>query len=273
MQCRVFTCSEYPALQFFKAEEMMRSFKLFFIAIIGFVIQPIWAADITVSAAASLTQAFQEIAAQFEAKNPDIKVRFNFAASGALLQQIINGAPVDVFASADTDTMDKAIAKSVVHATDSNIFTTNRLVLITPLQSTVSLKQLPDLKNKDIKRIAMGVPASVPAGRYALGSLEKAGLWNDVKDKIINTQNVKQALDYVARGEVDAAFVYASDAYLMTDKVKVAIQVNTSVPIQYPIAKTLLSKQAEAAVQFIAFVQSPSGQAVLKKFGFGDQPK
>lgn len=251
----------------------MKNIKNLFIAFAWVVVQPVWAADITVSAASSLTQAFQEIAAQFEAKNPGVKVRFNFAASGALLQQIVNGAPVDVFASADTDTMDKAIAKSVVNASDSNIFTTNRLMLITPLNSTVTLSQLSDLKTQAIQRIAMGVPASVPAGRYALGSLEQAGLWSDVKDKIISTQNVRQALDYVARGEVDAAFVYASDTYLMTHKVKTAIQVNTSVPIQYPIARTVMSKQTEAANQFIAFVQSPGGQAVLKKFGFGNPPK
>ena len=249
----------------------MKNIKNLFIAFAWLVVQPIWAADLTVSAAASLTQVFQEIGIQFEAKHPDIKLRFNFAASGALLQQIINGAPVDVFASADTDTMDKAIAKSVVNAADNKIFTTNRLVLITPLQSSVGTKQLSDLKNQDIKRIAMGVPASVPAGHYAMGSLEKAGLWRDVKDKIIYTQNVKQALDYVSRGEVDAGFVYASDAQLMADKVKTAFQVNTSTPIQYPIAKTVSSAQADAANKFIAFVQSPSGQAVLKKFGFGNE--
>lgn len=249
----------------------MHQFKQLFLAFTCFALQPIWAADLTVSAAASLTQAFQEIAIQFEAKYPETKVRFNFAASGALLQQIINGAPVDVFACADTDTMDKAIAKSVVNAADSKIFTTNRLVLITPLHVALNLKQLSDLKNPEVKRIAMGVPASVPAGHYALGSLEKAGLWGDVKEKIIATQNVRQALDYVTRGEVDAGFVYASDAQLMTDKVKTAFQVNTSTPIQYPIAKTVSSAQPDAANKFIAFVQSPSGQAVLKKFGFGNE--
>ena len=228
-----------------------------------------WATDITVSAAASLTQAFQELGAQYEAKYPDSKIRFNFAASGALLQQIINGAPVDVFASADTDTMNKAIAKSVVLSSDSKIFTTNRLVVVMPLQTSITLKQLSDLKQPAIKRIAMGVPASVPAGHYALGSLEQAGLWNDVKDKIIQTQNVRQALDYVARAEVDAGFVYASDAQLMVSKVKLAMYVDTSAPIQYPIAKTAFSTQADAANKFIAHVLSPSGQAVLKKWGFG----
>ncbi len=227
-----------------------------------------WAADLTVSAAASLTQAFQEMGSQFEAQNPGTKLRFNFAASGALLQQIVNGAPVDVLACADTDTMAKAVAKAVVNASDSKVFATNRLVLVTPAKSDLALKQLSDLKKPEVKRIAMGVPASVPAGHYAQGVLDKAGLWADVKDKIISTQNVRQALDYVARNEVDAGFVYASDAQLMAGKVNVALQVATASAIQYPIAKVASSTQAAEAQKFIAFVQSEAGQAVLKKNGF-----
>lgn len=227
-----------------------------------------WAADLTVSAAASLTQAFQDIGAQFEAQNPGTKVKFNFGASGALLQQIVNGAPVDVFASADTDTMDKAVAKGVVVAADVKVFTTNKLVLIVPTQSKANMQQLADLKKPELKRFAMGLPASVPAGLYAQGALEKAGLWNDVKGKVISTQNVRQALDYVARNEVDAGFVYASDALLMADKVKVAFQVATTSPIHYPMAQTAFSTQAAEAQKFIAFVQSNAGQAVLKKHGF-----
>ena len=227
-----------------------------------------WAADLTVSAAASLTQAFQEIGSQFEAQNPGTKLRFNFAASGALLQQIVNGAPVDVLACADTDTMAKAVAKAVVNASDSKVFATNRLVLVTPAKSDLALKQLSDLKKPEVKRIAMGVPASVPAGHYAQGVLDKASLWADVKDKIISTQNVRQALDYVARNEVDAGFVYASDVQLMAGKVNVALQVATASAIQYPIAKVASSTQAAEAQKFIAFVQSEAGQAVLKKNGF-----
>ncbi|MFM7801818.1 MAG: molybdate ABC transporter substrate-binding protein [Limnohabitans sp.] len=229
----------------------------------------VWAIDLTVSAAASLTQAFQEIGKQFEAQNPGIKLRFNFAASGTLLQQIVNGAPVDVFASADTDTMEKAIAKSVVSRADIQIFAANKLVVITAATSAAELKQLSDLKKPGFKRIAMGLPASVPAGHYAQEAMEKAGMWSDVKDRIISTQNVRQALDYVVRNEVDAGFVYASDAILMSEKVKVAFQVKTRSPIQYPIAKVAASSQSAPANRFIAFVQSSDGQAVLKKHGFG----
>ena len=228
-----------------------------------------WSADLTVSAAASLTQAFQEIGSQFENQNPGTKVKFNFGASGALMQQIANGAPVDVFASADTDTMDKAVVKGVVAAADVKVFTTNKLVVIVPLQSKITLQQLADLKKPDIKRIAMGTPASVPAGHYAQGSLEKAGLWNEVKDKVINTTNVRQALDYVSRDEVDAGFVYASDAQLMQDKIKVAMQVTTLTPIQYPTAPVMGGANKNLSVKFIQFLQSPLAQATLKKYGFG----
>jgi molybdate transport system substrate-binding protein len=228
-----------------------------------------WSADLTVSAAASLTQAFQDIGTQFENQNPGTKLKFNFGASGALMQQIANGAPVDVFASADTDTMDKAVAKGVVAAADVKVFTINKLVVIVPLQSKISLQRLADLKKPDIKRISMGTPASVPAGHYAQGSLEKAGLWNEVKDKVINTTNVRQALDYVSRDEVDAGFVYASDAQLMQDKVKVAMQVTTLTPIQYPIAPVMGRANKNLSVKFIQFLQSPLAQTTLKKYGFG----
>ena len=227
-----------------------------------------WAAELTVSAAASLTQAFQDMGRQFETQHPGTKVKFNFGASGALLQQMVNGAPVDVFASADTDTMDKAVARKAVNTADVKVFTSNQLVLITPANSLAVMTQLVDLKKPDIKRFAMGLPASVPAGLYAQGALDKAGLWKDVKDKVISTQNVRQALDYVARNEVDAGFVYASDAQLMAGKVKVAFQVATTAPIHYPMARVSATKQADEASKFITFVLSQAGQSVMKKHGF-----
>ena len=242
--------------------------KKLFLIFLFFLQSWAWSADLTVSAATSLTQAFQEIGPQFESQNPETKVKFNFGASGALMQQIANGAPVDVFASADTGTMDKAVDKGVV-ATDVKIFTTNKLVLIVPIQSKASLQQLADLKKPEFRRLAMGTPASVPAGHYAQDALEKAGLWLELKQKMINTANVRQALDYVSRDEVDAGFVYASDALLMQDKVKVALQVQTPTSIQYPIAKVVGSTQQSAAKKFIDFLQTPKAQAILKKHGFG----
>ncbi len=226
------------------------------------------AADLTVSAASSLTNAFREIAAGYEAQYPDSKVALNFGASGALLQQLAKGAPVDVFASADQETMDLAQQQGLVKPADRRDFVRNTLVLIVPSDSTAAIRSLEDLAHANVKRVAIGLPASVPVGRYSRHALEAKGLWAKVASKAINTQNVRQSLDYVARGEVDAAFVYATDAAVMKDKVKVAFDVPLDIAISYPIARTAASTNAAEAERFIRYVLSPPAQAVLGKFGF-----
>ncbi|KAF0811479.1 Molybdate-binding periplasmic protein [Andreprevotia sp. IGB-42] len=227
------------------------------------------AADLTVSAASSLTNAFRDLAPVFEAAHPGTRVQLNFAASGALLQQIARGAPVDVFASADQESMDDAQAQGLVNAAERRNVVSNALVLITPLQAKQLPTALADLGKPAYTRIAIGLTASVPVGRYTKAVLEKAGLWAAVEPKMIGAQNVRQALDYVARGEVDAGFVYATDAALMADKVKVALQVPTSTPILYPAAPIASSRNAGTAQQFVAFLLTPAAQAVLAKYGFG----
>ena len=226
------------------------------------------AAEITVSAAASLTNAFKEIAQRYEAKYPDAKVQLNFGASGALLQQMAKGAPVDVFASADQATMDKAEKQDLINPRTRHNFARNTLVLIVPADSTQSLDKLADLKKASIQKIAIGNPASVPVGNYTKEVLEDARLWKPVSAKAVNTQNVRQSLDYVARGEVDAGFVYGTDTYVMKDKVKTALEVPTRTPILYPLAITKDSAQPEEARRFQAFVLAPEGQEVLAKFFF-----
>lgn len=227
------------------------------------------AADLTVSAAASLTNAFKEIAPLFEAQNAGTKVLLNFGASGALLQQIAKGAPADVFASADQETMNQAEAQSLLRAGERRNFVSNGLVVIVPTDAKNTPKAVADLSGSAYGRIAIGLPASVPVGRYTQGVLQKAGLWGAIEPKMIGSQNVRQALDYVARGEVDAGFVYSTDAALMPDKVKVALTVPTETPILYPIAPLAQAPNAAAAQKFVAFVLSPAGQAVLAKYGFG----
>ena len=226
------------------------------------------AAEITVSAAASLTNAFKEIAQRYEAKYPDAKVQLNFGASGALLQQMAKGAPVDVFASADQATMDKAEKQDLINPRTRHNFARNTLVLIVPADSTQSLDKLADLKKASVQKIAIGNPASVPVGNYTKEVLEDARLWKPVSAKAVNTQNVRQSLDYVARGEVDAGFVYGTDTYVMKDKVKTAFEVPTKTPILYPLAITKDSAQPEEARRFQAFVLAPEGQEVLARFFF-----
>ena len=226
------------------------------------------AGDVTVSAATSLTSAFQEIARAYEAAHQGSKVLLNFGASGALLQQLAKGAPVDVFASADQETMDQAASQQLLAEGTRVDFARNRLVLVVPADSRLQLQQLGDLQHPGIGRIAIGNPASVPAGRYAQRALQAAALWSPLQARLIDTQNVRQALDYVARGEVDAAFVYATDALLLPAKVRVALVVPLDEPIRYPLAQTAESGNAAGAQDFIEQVLSPAGQAVLARHGF-----
>jgi molybdate transport system substrate-binding protein len=226
------------------------------------------AAELTVSAASSLTNAFKEVAQGYQARYPGDKVALNFGASGALLQQIAKGAPVDVFASADQETMDMAQRQGLVKAADRRDFTRNALVLIVPSDGAAAIRKLGDLARPGVKHIAIGNPASVPAGRYTRHALQAARLWEAVQPKAVGTQNVRQSLDYVARGEVDAGFVYATDAAQMKDKVRVAFEVPLDVAISYPIAATAGGAHRLEAARFVAYVLSPAGQAVLARFGF-----
>lgn len=227
------------------------------------------AADLTVSAAASLTNAFNELGPIFEGADPGNKVQFNYAASGALLQQIAKGAPVDVFASADQETMDRAQAKGLIQAALRRNFVSNTLVVIVPATGKNAPKTVADLSQAGYQRVAIGLPASVPVGRYTRGVLEAAGQWSAIEPKMIGANNVRQALDYVARAEVDAGFVYATDAAIMQDKVKVAFTVPTKTPILYPVAPVAASPQGALAQRFVEFLGSAQAQAVLAKHGFG----
>lgn len=226
------------------------------------------AETITVSAAASLTDAFKEIAAHYEQHNPHDTVQLNFGASGTLLQQINRGAPVDVFASADEATMDQAAAAGLVVAGTRVTFARNTLVLIQPEAASLTLDSLQTLENPAVERIAVGNPDSVPVGRYTKAALEAAGQWEVLQPKVIVTQNVRQALDYVARAEVQAGFVYGSDAALFKDKVKISYTVPVQKPVTYPIAVIKNGGQTEAAKRFVAVVTSDYGQQVLTRFGF-----
>jgi molybdate transport system substrate-binding protein len=228
------------------------------------------AADLTVSAAASLQNAFKDLGPMFEAANPGTKVLFNFGASGALLQQIAKGgAPVDVFASADQETMDQAQGQNLVQAAQRRDFVSNALVVIVPTAAANTPKAVADLSQAGYQRIAIGLPASVPVGRYTKGVLEAAGLWTAIEPKMVGANNVRQALDYVARAEVEAGFVYATDAAIMPDKVKVAFTVPTQKPILYPVAPIVNSANAAMASKFVEYLQSAPAQAVLAKYGFG----
>jgi molybdate transport system substrate-binding protein len=210
------------------------------------------AAELIVSAAASLTNAFTELGKAFERENASHAVVMNFGGSGQLLQQIDRGAPVDVFATADQETMDRAESKRLIAPADSNLI----------------IATLDDLRGDAIERIAVSNPASVPVGRYSRLALQAAGLWQELAPKFINTQHVRQSLDYVARGEVDVGFVYATDARAMAQRVKVLMEVPLELPISYPIAVVGDTRSPAVAQRFVEFVNSPQAQAILRRHGF-----
>ena len=225
------------------------------------------AQELVVSAASSLTEAFRDIGRSFEATHTGVKVAFNFAASDVLLAQIAKGAPVDVVASADEAAMNRADERNLLAPGTRRDFATNQLVVVVPRMAD-SVAALASLAEPRFRRIAIGSPQTVPAGRYAKDALERANLWSALEGKRVYTQNVRQALDYVARDEADAAFVYGTDAAMMPDKVKVALHVASSTPVSYPIAVIRDSREPALALAFVSYVVGAAGQQILLRHGF-----
>jgi molybdate transport system substrate-binding protein len=238
-------------------------------ALLGILPLAASAQQLTVAAAASLTDALREIGRGFEATKPGITVRFNFAASGVLIQQIVQGAPVDVFVSADQETMTRGIEQNVLDATTRRNFASNTLVMIVPAQGAPALAALADLGKPEVRRVAIGKLATVPVGRYTKQALEAAKLWTAVEPKAVFADNVRQVLDYVARGEVEAGFVYRTDAALMKDKVRVVLTASGHAPIAYPAAVVADSRRPALAREFHAFLSGAEARAILARFGFG----
>lgn len=225
------------------------------------------ATELLVSAAASLTESFKEVARAFEAKNPGVTVRCNFAGSGPLLQQIIQGAPVDVFASADQKTMDQAQKGGFIVPGSRTNFVGNSLVLIAPAKMPL-VSALGDLTSGKVQKIAIGNPDSVPVGRYTRAAMERQGLWQAIAPKCVLGISVKQALEYVMQGEVEAGFVFASDAVSAKDRVRVVAEIPTVTPIVYPVALVATSAHQPQARAFIRFLQGKEAQAILARYGF-----
>ncbi|MCZ2293072.1 MAG: molybdate ABC transporter substrate-binding protein [Burkholderiales bacterium] len=222
---------------------------------------------LTVSAAASLTDALKEVAARLQADRPGLELRLNFAASGVLLQQIAQGAPVDVFASADQATMDRAAAGGLIVPATRRDFASNLLVLVSPAQAPIA--SLADLRRPEVRRVAIGKPATVPAGRYAQQVLDHAGLASALAPRLVPADNVRQVLDYVARAEVDAGFVYRTDAQRFARQLRIVPLEGGYEPVRYPVAVVKGSAHAELARELIDFLLAPQGQEILARHGFG----
>lgn len=231
------------------------------------------ARTLTVYAAASLTDAFTELGAAFEATHKDVTVTFNFGGSQNLRTQIEQGAPADVFASANAKEMDTLVSGNFIEAGASRIFLTNQLVVIVPKENPAGFASLEDLAKPGLKLVLAA--EEVPAGRYAREILENlnSSYGVEFKDKVLanvvsNEDNIRQAVTKVQLGEADASIVYVSDAVAVPELQKIEIPADMNVIAEYPIAALKASVSAELANEFVAYVVSAEGQATLKKWGF-----
>ncbi len=224
---------------------------------------------LVVSAAASLTDALKEIAPLYKQTQPNVTLRYNFASSGALQQQIENGAPADIFIAAAEKQMDALQQKNLIEPASRRNLLTNRLVLVVP-KTSKGVTNLQSLKDIRVKRIAIGNPRSVPAGQYSEEALKKQGLWNSLQPKFVLANNVRQVLQFVESGNVQAGLVYATDAKT-SNKVKVVqvIPTNLHTPIVYPIAVVKRSKNQTSTRAFIQFLSGNTAKKIFQKYGFG----
>jgi molybdate transport system substrate-binding protein len=226
------------------------------------------AADVKVFAAASLTDVLQAIAKDYEAK-AGARVSFNFAGSNVLARQIEQGAPADIFFSADEVQMQNVEKAGLVDDATRCDLLSNTLVVIAPKDSTLSNFQAADLARPDIKRIALADPRTVPAGVYSKAYLQKLGLWSKVEGKVVPTANVRAALAAVESANVEAGMVYRTDA-AMSASVRVIFSVPRSdgPKIAYPVALLKASAGDAEAKKFLAYLESPAARAVFAHYGF-----
>jgi molybdate transport system substrate-binding protein len=229
---------------------------------------PLNAADVTVFAAASLTDVLKEIAVGYEKTSGD-KIVFNLGASSTLARQIEEGAPVDIFFSADETRMDALEKKNLIVKDTRRNRLSNIFVIVVAAEQGAAVSSPKDLADPKIKRIALGDPKAVPIGVYAKEYLEKEKLWATVEPKVVATENVRAALAAVEAGNADASIVYRTDAAL-SKKVRVAHEVprEAGPKISYPVALTKEAKQPRAARKFLQHLLSVDSAKIFERFGF-----
>jgi molybdate transport system substrate-binding protein len=243
--------------------------------LLGLLIAPgVGAQEVVLSVAVSLKDAVEEIGRGFTATRPGITLRYNFGASGDLQKQIEAGAPVDGFLSAAQRQMDDLEKQRLIVSASRRAFARNVLVAVKPADSKIDITRPADLLTAAVSRIAIGNPRTVPAGQYTQESLRALGLWDQLQPKLVFAENVRQALDYVARGEVDAGFVYTTDAATRAQGVKEAFRPpeDSYRPIIYPGAVVTAAKQPALALAFLDALSGPSGRTILSRFGFQPAP-
>ncbi|WP_258881571.1 molybdate ABC transporter substrate-binding protein [Paenibacillus sp. sptzw28] len=223
--------------------------------------------EIVISAAASLKDALTAIETKFQQSHPGTHLVFNFGSSGTLQKQIEEGAPVDLFISAGQKQIDELNKQKLIEG--SGIILRNQLVLIVPKSAAGPLGDIKTLSGQAFKKIAVGEPATVPAGAYTQQSLESYGMWESLKSKLVYAKDVRQVLTYVETGNADAGFVYRTDA-LTSDKVAIAMPIppDKHKPIVYVASVVKQSKHADAAGEVLNYLKSEEARAVFAGFGF-----
>lgn len=233
------------------------------------------AEDVLIFAAASMKTALDDIAAGFHAETGD-RALVSYAASSTLAKQIENRAPADIYISADLEWMDYLQARNLIEpATRSNL-AGNRLVLIAPAASAITVKIAPNFALASLlgdRLLAMADPDHVPAGRYARAALEHLNVWTALERRIARAENVRTALILVSRGETPLGIVYRTDAVAHANvRIVDTFPANTHPPIVYPVAQVATSAKP-AAGRFLSYLKSPAAEARLRQFGFTPPPR
>jgi len=230
-------------------------------------------ARLLIAAAASLQDALEDIDPLFEAANPDITVNYNFASSGALQQQIEQGAPADVFIAAASRQMNALQEQNLIVTNTRRDLLSNRMVLVVPRNSTLGLTGFRQLTNPNVRRISMGEPRSVPAGQYAEEVFRSLGIWDELQPRLVFGNSVRNVLGTVESGNADAGVVYATDARISDQVTQVATAPSdTHSPIVYPMAIVTASRNQAAARAYAQFLTSSEAQAVFRRYGFSSAP-
>ncbi|OKL37932.1 molybdate ABC transporter substrate-binding protein [Domibacillus mangrovi] len=225
--------------------------------------------ELTVSAAASLKDAMTAIQSAYKKEHPEVELKFNYGGSGALQQQISQGAPVDLFFSAAEDKFDQLVESGDIAKEDGVGLVGNELVLVVPKEEQSIIASFHDLAKEEVNKMSIGTPESVPAGKYAQESLKKMKVWSSVESKVVYAKDVRQVLSYVETGNVDAGIVYKTDAFI-SNKVNIIATANpeTHTPIIYPVGIIKDSNYYKEAKDFYSYLQSDEAMKVFRDYGF-----
>ena len=253
---------------------LVRRVAVFLVLLLAALAPAARAQELTLSVAISMKDVVEELGRGFTAARPGVTLRYNFGSSGELQKQIEAGAPIDLFISAAQRQMDELDKKGFIASPSRRVFARNVLVVVKPADSRVDIAKPADLLDARVTKIVVGNPRTVPAGQYAEESLRALGLWDRLQPKLVFSENVRQALDYVARGEVDAGFVYTTDAVARASHVKEAFRPaeDTYRPVLYPVAVVKGSKHAALAQAYLDLLVGREGQSTLARFGFQPPP-